>query len=306
MEQVNDQLDLVHAFEIGDFGLVACVDERLESAHDEFGQTAAQYGLLTEKVGLRFLGKGGRQYASPGSAEAVGVGQCTRLSLPGHILVHRHQAGHAAAGFVLPPDQVARSLRCDQDHVQIIARRDSSVMYVESVGEQNRRIRADHRQDSCVDFRLNHVGREKGDQTGPFGSLLEGLDRKSVVLGPGPRGAVRTQTHRHVIARVPQVQGMGASLAAIAQDRDPFTAKRLRMGVRFFKQFHCSDLSVFPTIRGTKKTPQPFGCGACIGFRRYAKCPHPQRQSSTGRSRAWRVTFISVRYKIRVHVQECA
>ena len=31
---------------------------------------------------------------------------------------------------------------------------------------------------------------------------------------------------------------MGASLAAISQDGDSFTAERLRMGVRFFKQFH--------------------------------------------------------------------
>jgi len=42
----------VEAFEISDFGLVACFRERLEARFDQFTYAAAKYGLLAKEIGL--------------------------------------------------------------------------------------------------------------------------------------------------------------------------------------------------------------------------------------------------------------
>src|SRR5258708_34429354 len=57
VNQVNDELELVEAFEEADLGLEACFRERLESRLDQFTHTAAEYGLLAKEVGFGFFGK---------------------------------------------------------------------------------------------------------------------------------------------------------------------------------------------------------------------------------------------------------
>ena len=55
VDQVDDQLQLVQAFEIGDLGLVAGLDQRLEPGVDQLGRAAAEHGLLAEQIGLGLL-----------------------------------------------------------------------------------------------------------------------------------------------------------------------------------------------------------------------------------------------------------
>src|SRR5712692_6633322 len=57
VNQVDDELELVEAFEIGDLGLIASFRERLESRLDQFTHTAAEYGLLAKEVGFGFFSK---------------------------------------------------------------------------------------------------------------------------------------------------------------------------------------------------------------------------------------------------------
>ena len=59
VQQVDDQLELVQALEIGDFGLVAGLDQGLEAGGDQLGGAAAQHGLLAEQVGLGLLAEAG-------------------------------------------------------------------------------------------------------------------------------------------------------------------------------------------------------------------------------------------------------
>src|SRR5712691_4261401 len=51
VEQVDDQLHLVHALEVGDLRLVARLDERLERCLDQVRDAAAQGRLLAEEIG---------------------------------------------------------------------------------------------------------------------------------------------------------------------------------------------------------------------------------------------------------------
>ena len=75
VEQVDDQLQLVHALEVGHLGLVAGLDQRLERRLDEGAHAAAEHALLAEQVGLGLLGEGRLDHAAARAADALGVGQ---------------------------------------------------------------------------------------------------------------------------------------------------------------------------------------------------------------------------------------
>src|ERR671934_283830 len=55
IEEVDDELHLVHALEVGDLGLVAGLDERFERGLDQVRDAAAERRLLAEQIGLRLL-----------------------------------------------------------------------------------------------------------------------------------------------------------------------------------------------------------------------------------------------------------
>ncbi len=55
VDQIDDQLDLVQAFEIRHLGRVARFNQGLVSGPDQFGQPAAQHRLLAEQVGFGFF-----------------------------------------------------------------------------------------------------------------------------------------------------------------------------------------------------------------------------------------------------------
>ncbi len=65
VHEVDDQLQLVQAFEIGDLRLVAGLDQGLETGDDQFRGAAAQHGLLAEQIGLGLLGEGRFDRAGP-------------------------------------------------------------------------------------------------------------------------------------------------------------------------------------------------------------------------------------------------
>ena len=59
VEQVDDQLQLVHALEVGHLGLVARFDQRLEAGLHQRARAAAEDGLFAEQVGFGFFGDRG-------------------------------------------------------------------------------------------------------------------------------------------------------------------------------------------------------------------------------------------------------
>ena len=70
VDQVDDQLQLVQALEVGDLRLVAGVDQRLEAGLHQRADAAAEHGLLAEQIGLGLLREGRLDDAGAGDADA--------------------------------------------------------------------------------------------------------------------------------------------------------------------------------------------------------------------------------------------
>ena len=92
----------MHALEVGDLGLVAGLDERLESGLDQRADAAAEDGLFAEQVGFGLLGEGGFDDARARDADALRVGQREGLRIAGRVLVD----GVAAPGCLRLPRTV--------------------------------------------------------------------------------------------------------------------------------------------------------------------------------------------------------
>ena len=75
VHQVDDQLQLVEALVVGDLGLVAGRDERLEPGADQLGRAAAEHGLLAEEVGLGLLAERRLEDAGAAGADPDRVGE---------------------------------------------------------------------------------------------------------------------------------------------------------------------------------------------------------------------------------------
>ena len=119
VDQVHDQLQLVQALEIGGLGLVAGFDQRFPSGLDQRARAAAEHGLLAEEIGLRLFLEGGLDHAGFRAADGVRVGKRAIKGVARGVLMHREQARHAAARFVLAPHQISRALRRHHGHVDI-------------------------------------------------------------------------------------------------------------------------------------------------------------------------------------------
>ena len=116
VHQVDDQLELVQALEVGHLGVVAGLDERLEAGLDELRGAAAEHGLLAEQVGLGLVLEGRLDHAAAGAADALGVGERERAGVAGRVLLDRDQAGDAAAFGELAAHEVAGAL--GRDHAR--------------------------------------------------------------------------------------------------------------------------------------------------------------------------------------------
>src|SRR5436190_12830839 len=75
VHQVDDQLELVQAFEVRHLGGVARLHQGIESGLYQLDAAAAQHGLLAEQVGLGFLLEVGLDDARLAAADRRGVGQ---------------------------------------------------------------------------------------------------------------------------------------------------------------------------------------------------------------------------------------
>ena len=133
--EVDDELELVEALEVGDLRLVAGLDERVEAGRDELHGAAAEHGLLAEEVGLGLFGERGLEAAGAQAADAGGVGQSLSLSVAARVLVHGDEHRHAFALFVLAAHDVTGTLGGDHGHVHRLRRHDLAEVDVEAVRE---------------------------------------------------------------------------------------------------------------------------------------------------------------------------
>src|SRR5690606_10262807 len=96
IEQVDDQLQLVHALEVRHFGLISGLDERLVAGLYQLADAAAQHHLLAEQVGLGLLSNRRLDHAAARATNAFGIGQADLERLLRGARPRRDQAGDAA------------------------------------------------------------------------------------------------------------------------------------------------------------------------------------------------------------------
>ena len=97
VHEVHDELQLVQALEVSRLGLVARLDQRFGTRHDERGQAAAEHYLLTEQVGLGLLLESRLEHARPCGSESVRVGERELHRLARGVGRYGDERGHAAA-----------------------------------------------------------------------------------------------------------------------------------------------------------------------------------------------------------------
>ena len=232
VHQVDDQLELVHRLEVGELGLVAGLDQRLEAHLDQRRGPAAQDGLLAEQVGLGLLGEGRLEDARPGRADRPAVGEDAVARGPGLVAMDREQGGHAAAGPVDRAEQVARALRRDHPDVDDAGRVDPPEVDVEAVGEHQQVAGAQVRGDLLVvDRLLGGVGDEDHDHVGGLDGIGDVGHAQAGLRGQRPALRPRREADDDVDARFVEVQGVGVALAAVADDRDGLPGERRRIRV---------------------------------------------------------------------------
>src|SRR3546814_17004182 len=90
-------------------------------------------------VGFGLLLEGGADGVRARTTEAGAIGQRKLLGPAGVVLVYGIDGGHAATDLVLAAHQRPRTLRCDQDDIEVGTRGDLVVMHVETVREQQDR-----------------------------------------------------------------------------------------------------------------------------------------------------------------------
>src|SRR5215207_4897353 len=232
VHEVDDQLELVQALEVGDLGLVAGLGQGLEAGLDERGGPAAEDGLLAEQVGLGLLLEGGDQRPGPGAADrpCVALGQVPGLA--GGVLGDRDQHRGALAVLELAPDQVTRALGGDHGHVDGVGHLDVAEVDVEAVGEEQCVAGVEvGGAVASVQVPLHGVGDQHHDQVGPGRRLGRAGHGQPGRLGLGPAGRALGQPDPDLAARVVQREGVGVALGAVAEHGDLAGLDEAEVGV---------------------------------------------------------------------------
>src|SRR6266545_5709098 len=134
---VHDQLQLVQALVVGDLGLVAGVDQRLEAGAHELGHASTQNRLLAEEVGLGLLRESGLDHPRPAGSQRSPVGEREVEGVTARVLGHGDERRRSEPLLVEAADNVAGPLRGHHDHVVAGLGSDSPVMDVEPVSEED-------------------------------------------------------------------------------------------------------------------------------------------------------------------------
>src|SRR2546422_592073 len=177
IDEVDDELHLVHALEVRDLGLVARVDEGLPARLHELTDAAAEDDLLAEPVGLDLFLERRLDDAGARRAHALGVRERGLLGLARAVLVHREQRGDALALLADLAHAVARGLRRDHHDVRVGARLHLAEVDREGVRDEERAPLRHERGDLLVRVVVLLVGDEERDDVsvaGRVGGLADG------------------------------------------------------------------------------------------------------------------------------------
>src|SRR3954452_1848172 len=219
VDQVDDQLHLVDALVVGDLGLVAGLDERLEACLHEGADTSAEHRLLSEQVALGLLGEARPEHPGPAAADRGPVGESEVESIAACVLRDGDEARRARPRLEDLAHAMPGALGGDHDHVVAGAGRDLAEVHGEAMGEEHRGAGFEVGLDlALVDALLHVVGKEDRDELCALHSCGDGFHREPGFLRGAPRIAPETQPDLDLHAGVAQVERMGMALAAIADD----------------------------------------------------------------------------------------
>src|SRR5436190_2815688 len=87
VHEVDDQLHLVEALEVGEARVIAGIDQRLVTGLHQLADAAAEHRLLAEEVSLRLLPEGGLDHTPAGAADALRVREHEGARVPACVLV---------------------------------------------------------------------------------------------------------------------------------------------------------------------------------------------------------------------------
>ena len=240
VDQVDDQLDLVHAFEIGHFRRVAGLDQGFVGGLNQRRQPAAQHRLFAEQVGLALLAEGGADDPGPPAADRRRVGEPDVVGVAGGVLVDGQQHRHPGAALVFGAHRMAGALGRDHEDVEVVAGLDEAEVDGQPVRHGQRRAFLQVVAEMVViERRVALVGGQDHDHVGPPGGLGRENDLQLLGLGLVDRSRSRAQRHDHVLdARVPQVQRMRVALAAVTDDGDLLLLDQTDVSVSIIISLH--------------------------------------------------------------------
>ena len=238
VDEVDDELHLMDALEVGVLGLVTGLHQGLKAAAHQIHNTAAENCLLAEQVGLGLIVHGGLHDAGAGAADTGDVGQGNVIGLAGGILLHGNQAGHALACHILGTNRVAGALGRSHEHVHVGGRHDLLIADIEAMGKGNGLALGQ----IGGDILLIHIGLglvvdQNHDDIGSLGGLGDGHDREAVLFRHGPGLAALAQANNDVAAAVTQIQCMGMALGTVTDDGDLLAVQLAQIAVLLIIHF---------------------------------------------------------------------
>src|ERR1035437_9120667 len=289
VDQVDDQLHLMDALEVGNLGSVAGRDQRLESFLHQRSQAAAEHRLFAEQVAFGFFFKGGLQHTGAGRTDAVRIAEREFARASAGILVNGQQRGDAAALGIDAAHQVTRTLGRDHDHIHILRRLDGLEVNGEAVREAENlsfvQMRLDGR---FVEVGLGLVGRENLEPVGALGSLGRRQNGHAIgacLLGRAARGI---EPDDDVVSAVTQVLRLGVSLGPVTENGDGFALEGGRIGIVLIKdcghwktpygcrlKYRSGFLKQKPTARSVSEM-LPFQRAQCQAERQNFRYPTPK------------------------------
>ena len=242
--EVNDQFHFMEAFEVRDFRLIACFNQRVEAGFHQCADAAAQYALLAEQVGLGFFLEGGLDNACAGAADAAGIRQGHVKAFAGSILIHRKYIGNAGAFRKYAANQMAGALRGNHEYVYVCCRDDLFEMNIEAMGKSQGAAGFQVRRNlALVNVSLFFVRDQDHGDVSPFNRFADGHNLQARCFRFCRGFGTFVQANHYFQAAVTQVQRMGVALAAVTDDRNFFTLNRIPVYILIIIHF-CHDKSL--------------------------------------------------------------
>ena len=207
----------MNALEVSVLGIITSLNQCLESSLHQGSNTAAEYALLTEQVGLSFALECGIKHASSGAADASCVSKTDVVCSAGSVLIYSDQAGNTSADLVLGTYSVARALRSDHDNVNVSRGNDLTKVNIEAVSESKSLAGSEVRSDALlVEISLSLIVDEDHDDVCLLSSLSSSVNLEACVLSLLPALGAFVKTDDNVNAAILEVKSVCVTLASVA------------------------------------------------------------------------------------------